>query len=359
MRRFLFLLFLVAALGPGLSAARAAGGPFTVSGVKVDASGASASEAFNIAVDGGRHRAWTALVHRLTRQEDWGRIPDIDDDILRKMITGYQVTDERRSTTRYMADVTYTFNGDLVRRFLRDANIAYAVSASPPLLVVPLAPSYSATSSWTGAWAANRMAAGNVPLQVPMGDALDATMLGPISFDTGAWSDVQPAASRVHASQAALVLAGPISGGHMTVSIRILSPAAPQMLPPVLVAVSPGEPTAQIYADAVQLAGQAIGEAWKARSTIDFNERATLTAEVRLDSLAQWGMIQQRLATVPVVTHVNVAAMTIGQARIVLSYAGTADQLRDFLSQAALALTSRDGVWWLSVQSADGGMVDQ
>ena len=47
------------------------------------------------------------------------------------------------------------------------------------------------------------------------------------------------------------------------------------------------------------------------------------------------------------VTDVNVAAMNIGQARIVITYAGTTAQLSDFLSQATLALTSRDGIWWL------------
>lgn len=357
MRRHLSFLILMLVFALGVSGARATDAPFTVSGVKVDASAASASEAFRIAVDGGRHAAWDTLVHRLTREADWARVPAIDDDSLRKMISGYQVANEMRSTTRYVAEVTYTFNGDMVRQFLRGANIAYAVSAAPPLLVVPLAPSYSPSSPWTAAWAANRMAAGTVPLQVPTGDALDATILDPIAFDTGAWSDVQPAASRVHASQAALVLAGPVSAGHMTVSIRILSPAAPQVLPPVQVPVVPGAPAANIYADAVTAAGGAIGEAWKTRSAIDFNHRSTLTAEVRLDSLAQWGAIQQKLAMVPVVTNVNVAALSIGEARIVLSYAGSPVQLKDFLSQAALELSSRDGVWWLSAQAVDGGMV--
>lgn len=358
MRRYLFLLLFIAISGLPFSAARAAEAPFTVSGVKVDASAASASEAFNSAVNGGRRAAWEVLVRRLTREQDWPKIPTIDDDTLRTMITGYQVADEKRSTTRYVASVTYTFNGDMVRRFLRGVNVAYAVSAAPPLLVVPLAPSYSPTSGWTAAWAANRMAAGSAPLQVPVGDAIDSTLLAPVDFAIASWSDVQPAASRVHASQAALVLAGRPSAGHMTVSIRILSPAAPQALPPVDVPVALDAPPGRAYADAVAAAGAAIGEAWKARTAIDFNQRSTITAEVRLDSLAQWGAIQRKLAAVPVVTHINVAAMDIGQARIVISYAGRADQLKDFLSQASLALSSRDGAWWLSARAADGGVTN-
>lgn len=347
---FVALILSAAALAPAQAQDKAAGDPFTVSDVKVDASGASATEAFNIAVSSGRRKAWATLVHRLTRETDWGRIPDIDDATLQRMTRGYQVSDERRSTTRYVADVTYTFNGDAVRRFLRSANIAYATSASPPMLVVPLAPGYESGSAWTAAWAGNRMAAGAVPLDLPAGDALDKSVLGLIDFDGATWNDVQPAASRAHAAQAALVLAGPVSNGHIPVRIRILSAGLPQTLPPLEVPVTDGAPADQVYAAAANAAARAIGDAWTARSAIDFNQHSTLSVDVAVDSLNQWGAIQQRLETVPVVTNINVAAMNIGHARLVLSYAGTTTQLGDFLSQAALSLTSRNGVWWLAMQ---------
>ena len=193
----------------------------------------------------------------------------------------------------------------------------------------------------------------------PSATALDSSILEPIDFNVAMWSDVQPVASRVHANQAALVLAERPSSRRMTIRIRILSPAAPQTLAPVEVTLAPNTPPLTAYGQAMNAASQAIADAWKARSAIDFNRRSTLTAQVHIDSLAQWGAIQQKLATVPVVTHVNVAAMTLGQAQLVIDYAGTQSQLDDFLSQASLSLSSRDGVWWLSAQSGDGGMVSQ
>jgi energy-converting hydrogenase Eha subunit E len=105
------------------------------------------------------------------------------------------------------------------------------------------------------------------------------------------------------------------------------------------------------YAAAVQASADAIGNLWKARTAVDFNQHSALTAEIQLDSLAEWGRIQEKLVNVPVVTNVNVEAMSIGHARIVISYAGTLAQLGDFLSQASLGLTSRDGVWWLNAQT--------
>jgi hypothetical protein len=358
MRRFLFILLCAGLFLVPFAAARAED-PFTVKDVTVQASGASATEAFNVAVDGGRRAAWKILVHRLVPDRDWSQVPGIDGATLKRMVSGYRVSNEKRSTTRYMADVTYTFNGDLVRRFLQGAGIAYAASAARPLLVIPLAPSYLRASDWTEVWSGTHVAGDSVPLVLPVGDALDSSILKPIDFGVATWSDIQPVASRVHASQAALVLVERPSSQRMTIRIRILSPAAPQTLAPVEVTLAPDTPPLTAYGQAMNAASQAIADAWKARSAIDFNRRSTLTAQVRIDSLAQWGAIQQRLATVPVVTHVNVAAMTLGQAQLVIDYAGTQSQLDDFFSQAALSLSNRDGVWWLSAQSGDGGMVSQ
>lgn len=355
-RLFPLLALLVLPLLAATLPARAADNPFMVKDVKVDASASSAAEAFTIAVDQGRQKAWHELIHRLTRREDWARVPAVDTVTLKRMTVGYQVADEKRSTTRYVAEVTYTFNGDLVRQFLQNANIAYADTAAPPLLVIPMNPAYDPGSAWVAAWSGAGMADGAVPLRLPAPDALNRTVLAPLGFDSAAWSDVQPVASRARAHQAALVLAGPISGGQMTVRIRILTPAGSQTFGPLTVPV-PAAPAAA-YAAAEQAAASAIGNTWKARSAVDFNHLSTLTAEIRLDSLATWGRIQQRLANVPVVTNVNVEAMAIGQARIVISYAGTPAQLNDFLSQASLALTNRDGVWWLGTGPARGGMED-
>lgn len=353
MSRHLFALVILGLCLLPLGAACAGDDPFTVGNIKVDASASSASEAFNIAVNAGRRNAWDVLVHRLTRQEDWAKVPPMDDVTLQRIIRGYLVADERRSTTRYVATVTYTFSPDMVRRFLRSANVAYADSGAKPILVIPLAPGYVPQSKWTAAWAGARNAAG-LPLVIPSGDPSDIAALGPLRFETAVWSDIEPLVSRAHAAQAAVVLAKPPASGHMVLKIRILSPGPEQNLPDVDVPIPPGTQPEKGYGDAALAAAAAIGDAWKARTVIDFNRHATLTADVRFDSLAQWSAIQQKLTAVPIVTDVDVAAMNIGEARIVIGYAGTPAQLDDFLSQAALGLENRDGTWWLSAKPPGG-----
>ena len=103
---------------------------YTVSGVHVDAGAASTTEAFNAAIAQGRGRAFQILFRRLTRQADWAKQPALDAQALVRLGRGYTVANERRSTTRYVADVTYMFNPDAVARTLRAAQIASASASA-------------------------------------------------------------------------------------------------------------------------------------------------------------------------------------------------------------------------------------
>ena len=89
MQRIAFVLMLGLACVFSLAGAHAADDPFTVSGISVDATAASASVAQNIAINQGRGRAWNTLYRRLTKQQDWARQPPLDDITLQRMIKNY------------------------------------------------------------------------------------------------------------------------------------------------------------------------------------------------------------------------------------------------------------------------------
>jgi hypothetical protein len=350
MRRHLVsLAFALLCLAP--VAAAAADDPYTVTGIAVDATAASSTEARNIAINSGRPKAWDILFRRLVRQEDWPKRPQLDDLGIQRLIRAYVPTDERRSTTRYVAKITYVFNPDAVRRLFRTANIAYAdIASSKPVLVIPMAPRYAVHGAWTNLFA-NRNA-GSVTFALPVGDMMDASMLGALDFNTASWQDLEPIASRVKASDAYLVLATTASGGKIIVKLRHLGPTSSPPIADVVVTNPPNTPGPQAYANAANAAALAIANDWKSRSAVDFGKRAKLTAEVKIDSLEQWGGLLQKLGTVPLVTDVGVVAMNTGEARIVITYAGSQDQLKDSLTQAHVDLSQRSGTWWVS-QSDD------
>ena len=83
------------------------------------------------------------MFRRLTRQQDWVRQPVLDDAQLQKLITTYFPSNEKRSTRRYVADMTYVFNPDAVARLLQTSGIPYTAAQAKRILVIPMAPGYS------------------------------------------------------------------------------------------------------------------------------------------------------------------------------------------------------------------------
>jgi hypothetical protein len=338
--------------------ARAAEDPFTVTGITVDASASSAVEAQTIAINSGRARAWTALWHRLTKAQDWAKQPPLDDVTIQRLIRSYLPVNERRSTTRYVASMTYVFNPDAVRRIFRQYNIAYADAQARPILIVPMAPTYQPHAAWTAVWANPHYASGAVPVVLPVGDAIDTAALGAVKFATSTWQDVEPAASRVHADEVWLLWLQPASG-QLVIKLKRLAAGNSPPVPDVVVPVPPKTPPAKALASAADAVDNALIDAWKARAAIDFGKRSKLVAEVHIESLAAWSALLQKLGAVSTVSDVGVVAMNTGEARIVISYVGTADQLSGLVHQAGLDLTDDDGTWWLGPQSPDSPAAGQ
>ena len=332
------LAFVMVAAGP----AGAQETLYTVNGVHVDATAASSGEALNEAIARGRAQAFQILFRRLTRQADWGRQPPLDSAALLRLSRGTNITNERRSTTRYTADVTYMFNPLAVQRALRAAQIAFSQVQAKPLLVIPMSPGVN-----HGPWAQALMSPAFRDSQVPFTVLApeDDAALAAMNFDTAGWNDVSAMAVKNHVSEVALVQAI-YAGGKMTVNVRRLGPGEQPVKNSTEVPVL--QTVGTTYPVAAQAAVRLIEDVWKTRSAIDFSQRGRLTADVHIASLAQWGEIQSSLAGIGNVTSMNVTAIDIGYARINLTYQGGLEQLREAFAGAGLTLSNRGGQWMLA-----------
>ena len=338
-------MLLVLALAALASPVLAADPPYTVSNVHVDATGASTTEASNAALEQGRPKAWQILYRRLTRQQDWPRQPDLDGPALLRISRGYTIANERRSTTRYVADVTYSFNPEAVARLLQGGGIAYTQGAAKRILVVPMSPGFQ-LGPWASALNAPALKDSVVPFTVA--DSADAATLANLNFDTAGWNDVAAAARRVDAGEAALVQSV-YANGRVTVNIRRLGNGETPVKTSVDVPLQQSLGTT--YPSAAAAAIGTIEDMWKARAAIDFSKGGRLNVNVSINSLQQWGTIQSALAGVGNITNVTVNAMDIGYAQITLSYTGSPEQLRDILGGQGLTLAPVRGqpVWTLAM----------
>lgn len=345
----LFALALVAGLA--FSGAARAEGTFDVSAIHVDASGKSTAEARSSAVAAGRGPAWSVLFKRLTRQQDWSRQPVLDAGTLQKMVIGYYPVNERRSTTRYVADMTYTFNPEMVARVLQGAGIPYTVAAAKRVLLIPLAPGFSRSNAWTVAFASPRFALSPVPFAVPVGDGADMAYLAGLNFDTANWDQVAPVAARIKATEAVLVLATPV-GNKLQVTLKRLGQGVLPMKSSFEVPLLQG--AAATYPGAADATVKALDDMWKNQKVVDYGQKGKLTATVRIASLPQFAALENALTGVPNVAAVGVAAIDIGEARLTVSYLGSIDQLKAALAQSGLWLRQSGGGWQLSQGSIAG-----
>lgn len=320
---------------------------FAVSGVKVEATGASATQARDAAIAQGRPVAWTRLYRRLTRERDWPRQPRLDDDTLLRMIRAFEIANEKRSSTRYLAEITYAFRAAEVRRLLQQAGISYTESSARPVLVVPIiagaAQPFDPAGAWTQAWATGDMDQGLLRLQLPSADAADMAVLSRADLAEAQWSAFAPLTVRYGASEVLIAKATPGAGAVRVELVRV-GPSGSQTMP--LAA-----PQAN-YAAAAQAAAESLREAWKGRSAVNYGQRSKLTALVAFSSGQEWNAIRGRLAQVPSIVNVDVAGLTVKNAAIELSYVGQLSQLQDALAQQNLLLAAGEGHYSLRTRSA-------
>jgi len=322
---------------------------YTVTGIHVDVTAKSSTEAFTTAIANGRPQAFQVLFRRLTQQKDWARQPNLDQAALVRLSRGYNVANERRSTTRYVADVTFLFNPEAVARLLRASQIAFSQTQARRILVIPMSPGVG-QGPWASALASPALRDSQVPFTVLAPE--DDAGLGGLNFDAAGWNDVAAVAAKNHVTEVGLVQAV-YAGGKMTVNIRRL--AVNEQTAKTQVEVPMTGTVGTTYPVAAQAAMRAMEDLWKARTAIDFSQRGHLTVDVRIADLGQWGEIQTALAANGNVTGATVTAMTTGYARMNLTYQGSLEQLREALGGAGLSLSNRGGQWMLASNRQQGG----
>ena len=336
---------LVAGLALAAGAVQAAPAPapdlFSVTGIKVDQTAESATAARDLAMAQGRPVAFTRLYRRLTAQANWSKQPQLDANALLRLMRSFEVDNERRSSTRYLADVTYHFNAAAVRALLRQSGVSYTETRARPTLVIPVvagATGVDPMSPWTTAWKDPALQQGLVPFILPMADAQDMEILSRPDIAQADWAALAPLARRYNAGEVVIALA---SEDAKTVQMIELSATA-------RVAASFAYANSTFLADAEVIADK-VADTWKTRSAVSFNTRARLVADVQFDSLDDWAKIRSRINAVKAVADIDVTGLALHEAEIQLTYFGRPEQLRDALAQQNLSLINAAGQFTLQL----------
>lgn len=320
---------------------------WTVSNIQVDATGTSPSSAKDAALAQGRQAAWAQLFRRLTPASEWSRQPPLTPDELELLVKSFDIANERHSSTRYLATVSYLFNPATVRTSLKKYGLQYSESTAKPVLVIPLTGSvWTPDSAWSQAWTATAQQGRLVPIVVPVGDVADMQSVS-TAATAADWTAVKPLADRYNAG--AVIVANAARGpGGLQVTLTQFKPEGRSQRASNYVP-QPKEDDLALSTRAATTIADSVQEDWKRSTSVDYGAQTSLTADVAFSSLAEWVGIKKDLDSVRLIQNILVDELNLQGAKLRFDYVGKVDQLQAALAQANLYLTpDANGTYILS-----------
>ena len=332
---------------------------FRAAGLAVDVTAESALAARSQALRNGQRRALAKVLRRLTLRADHAALPQLDDKSISELVATVQVSEEKTSSVRYLANLTVSFQGPAVRRLLRDTGIRFSETRAKPTLVLPVFEKSAALSLfeksniWLKAWQKLDLAPDSLmPLLLPKADFEDITTIAAKAAVAGSEEQLRGIARR-YGVDSVLVT-------HAVLSIDLEAGGVPRLLVNLLRFTPRGKSTEVLdysvkVEDDLDAAMDRLAarvaldqlEQWKRRTQMSFDVDTSLSAQVPLSGLADWLAVRERLNAAAMVRTIKLQSISRQDAQVVIDYLGDTDSLVVSLAQRDLNLSLIDGFWVL------------
>lgn len=348
------ILLLLAALLPSLAGAAETHDPFTVRNMVKDIRNTNLVQARNEALLTAQRDAYTQLMQRLTAPGEWPRIPKLDDATIQDMVLDVGIDQEKQAPGRLIATLSVRFKADAVRRLLRGAGIAYAEWRGRPVMVVPVLQTETGftyaegPNPWRDLWktgAEEGLVALSVPQPVQLGG-----LKGEALANAGP-EQLGELLGRLNSSDMLVVVAKPDKGenGQLKLDLTITGQGAlaARMAGQRGLGGDAGETQEQLMLRAATELARALDDEWKAGNLLQYDKQGTLMALAPLGGFDDWLTLRDRLNRATAVRSYDLAALSRGEAALVLHYVGEQGQLESMLMQNGLVLTFEDEHWAL------------
>lgn len=345
-------------VGAGAARAQDQNPIFTIAQVAVDETAASASAARDVALAKGLRDAVERLFRRLVVRADTRLLPELDSETVDSLVQNMEVSDEKTSSTRYLATLTVRFKPESVRGILRAAGLRFSETISRPRLVLPVFEAAGAINLWDppNAWRQAWEQRGSnidrvVPLILPEGDLTDIGTVGPVQALAGETGPLRQIAERyrtrdVLVAHATLVQDIAANRPVLHVSMRHIGPSSNSVTIETFTGVARDQ-VDELLAEAVTRSVERLADDWKRANYLRFDEPVRLSASVSIGALSDWLEIRRRLGGAAVVQSVELASITRSDAQVVINYLGGPEQLELALAQRDLDLEEEGGFWVL------------
>lgn len=344
---------------------------FTIKGVKVDVTAATAASARQQALEQGQSDALKNLLKKLTLVKDHERVEGLSVKDAGVYVKSLEIENEKTSRVRYLADMTVHFKPDLIRRFLSHNNLEYAETVSKPLLVVPVFFSsdesdgfessakpvlWQQGNPWFEVWESFDDRDSLVPVTVPVSDLTDIRTLTVEDALGGNQEDIMDLATRYQADTAlvatARLVADPVRDLQvLQIQAQLFTQdEAPQSLVQMFEG-APQQSESALMRDAVSQILNAFEQRWKLENIIVGGESDELRVDLPVEGLQDWIRLRSRIEAVGLVRDLWLEKASSNLVRVRLKYSGTQENLRKAFQQQNLTLVNQGGLWILTERS--------
>lgn len=355
MRRSTLLLALLLAALAGPAAAQPAN-LYTVLDVPVDETAETATEAKEAAISSARMQAFGILLRRLTVRADHPRLPRPDLAAVEKTTNTFQVSNERTSPVRYLADITVSFRKEPVRALLRARGIAVSDTRSSTVILFPVYGRVSAPmlfeegNPWRQAWRDHRQRNDPVPLALVRGDFADRLLLSASQAVGGDAERITALARRYGSGRAVVAHAEPAGddGSVIRIALRQYGAGPVPGVRTIRITGASGEPIGDLLRRGVVEVDAHVQEAWKRTNLVAADgPEERLEAVAPIGGLADLRAIRGRLGQVGLISAARMKSLKRREARFVLAFVGGLERLRPALRQRDLLLEPDPGGEWV------------
>jgi len=322
---------------------------FTVAGVAVDVTADTANQARTRALAEAQETALARLLSRLVPAARRAEVPTVASGQVERFVRDFEISGEKTSPVRYIASLTYRFRPEVVRQFLRRANVPFAETPSKPMVVLPVyrvAGAYllwDDPNPWREAWYSASAGDGLVPIIVPAGDISDVNEITAEQAVRGRSDRLRSIAARYGASDVILALAAP--SVDPASNVRILQVNATRFgttgteRTTVRNFTASGDQTVEdLITVSARAAADQIQEEWKQENLLKPNAETEIIAYVPLSDIADLVEVEKRLAAIGMIRRAVVISMTRNEARLRVRFIGDQNQLAVALAQKDLEL---------------------
>ncbi len=345
------------------STAAMAGSPFEITGVRIDAYGANVTKARAQAIRVGTLDATYQLLDRITLPSDRLALDPpliITEDIAEQLVAGIEIANEKRSRSRYLGDLSVTFDAQAVRNFLRAHHLPFVESQAAPVLIVALwqneegQPVLSTDNPF--AKVLKRPAFQNhlVPLKLAtQGMDLDEQAASLkvwqlANFDNGLLStmaaragvkEVIIASAKPEGSNAVRIKAQRVQIGENGIESIVDMGSFEGMAP---FSARQSQWLAQALFAAADKIAQVLDTDWKQQAIVRDDMRQSVRLTALYKTLSEWQRLRDALGGVALVEEARLDALSYDGALLTLSYIGSEEQLARRLAQKGIILRNED-----------------